>query len=165
MLHYEHLVGVPFDHGVHDCYSLARSFFFDNFEIQLTNYARPDDWELQGMDLYNENFAREGFEVVDISIKELRPADVLLMALRSQVANHCAIYVGNGNIVHHMFGKFSCVERFRHHNSTTHMLRHKKVRLSQEPVEQVDAMTLISSSKRKMLEEVADARAAKFLQR
>lgn len=129
MLHYEHLKGMQFKHGVQDCYTILRMFYQDNFGISLSDYAREDGWWDKGQNLYIDNFRREGFHLIDSPRWELQPADVVLMAMRSPVANHCGIYTGNGNILHHFYGRLSNEELYKGmwYNSTVAMLRHKDV--------------------------------------
>lgn len=128
-LKYEHLLGKVFDHGTVDCYSLQRDFWADNFSIDLPDYARPDDWWDQGLDLYRENFAANGFEVVDIPITEMQPADVILMAIRASVPNHSSVHLGGGQMLHHFIGRLSEKTEYSgfYRNRTSAILRHKSL--------------------------------------
>ena len=140
MMKYDHLVGLPFKHGTQDCYSLVRRFYADNFSLGLTDYARPDDWWSVGLDLYNENYWTEGFRPFDGHPREWRPADLLLMAVRSRVANHAAIYLGDGKILHHFYGHLSEITTYGTlwRNTTVAILRHKDVVIPSEAVKKVD---------------------------
>lgn len=134
MLRYEHLVGIPFKHGVNDCYELGRRFFKDNFDIEMRAYARPDNWWKESMNLYMENFLNEGFQVVeDPHPTNLLPADVFLCAIMSPVANHGAILLEDGEILHHLWGRLSTKEPLRGlvKNTTVAVLRHKDVKIEQ----------------------------------
>jgi len=111
-LRYDHLLGLPFRHGSVDCYGLCRRFYHDNFGLELANYARPDDWWKTGLDLYMENFRKEGFKAIDVHPRETAIGDGFLIALRSEKANHAAIYIGDGKIIHHVWGRMSNVERY-----------------------------------------------------
>lgn len=104
---YEHLLGKKYIPGIQDCASLIRSFYLENFSIELTDYARPDNWWQNGLNLYYEIFADEGFKVVDVPLNKLQIGDILLMAFGSKFPNHGAIYVGNGRVIHHVYGKLS----------------------------------------------------------
>jgi len=140
VIKYEHLLGIPFEHGIRDCYELARDFYRDNWTIELTPHARPNDWWDQGYDLYMQFFKHEGFEIVDITPKQVRIGDGLLMPIRSSVVNHCAIYVGNGHIIHHPYGKLSEKKLVRGaiNNLTTVIIRHKDVPEDQPQVNKVN---------------------------
>lgn len=109
-LKYEHLLGRKFIHGKQDCYEAVRDFYRDNYGIELTPYARPDGWWEQGLDLYNQHYANEGFRAIDCHPRDYRPGDLFLYAIRSKVANHAAVNLGDGYIFHHFYGRFSTRE-------------------------------------------------------
>lgn len=130
MIEFEHLVGVPYLPGVADCYEIGRDFFRDNFGIELTAYARPHDWKSDNDDLIRKLYEREGFEmIVDWKFDDLRPADVLAVAIGQSNPNHFVIYVGDNQILHHLYGRFSSVDPYRdfYRNSTCFLLRHPDV--------------------------------------
>ena len=54
-------LGKDFLHGTNDCYSLISEFYQVAFNIELTNYARPDFWWNAGMDLYNDFYILEAY--------------------------------------------------------------------------------------------------------
>jgi cell wall-associated NlpC family hydrolase len=127
---YEHLLHRPFLLGVRDCFALARAFFKDNFDIELTNVARPKDWDPNTLDLLRIFHEDEGFEmIVDWKIKDIRPADVFCMNVGSTNPSHIAIYVGDGNMIHHLVNRPSSMDPFRDfwRSSTAFILRHKDV--------------------------------------
>lgn len=127
---YEDLVDVPFVWGHTDCLSLFRKFYKDNFGIEITNYARPTNWSSDKLDLMRLCYEREGFDLItDWKLKDLRPGDVLCMAIGEQNANHFAIYLGDGQIVHHLYGRRSTHEEFRgfYRNAMCYILRHPDV--------------------------------------
>lgn len=129
-LRYDHLVGKPFIFGEHDCLSLFRQFYADNFDIHITNYARPSGWSSDQLDLMRLCYEREGFEMVsEWKEKDLRPGDVLCMAIGESKPNHFAIYVGESKIVHHLAGRISRVDEWRDffRQTTCYVLRHPAV--------------------------------------
>jgi cell wall-associated NlpC family hydrolase len=161
-LKYDHLIGLEFDHGTRDCYEMLRNIFKYNLDIDLSPYARPDDWWIQGMNLYQENFHKEGFSVVDIlpDMSNLRILDVPLIALpdarspAKTVTNHCAIYVGNGKIIHHRPGKTSQEIRYAglYKNCTTCVVRHKDVPdLAPRDFKTLDVMDYVLPHKRELI--------------
>ncbi len=130
MIRYDHLIHRPFIWGKSDCLSLFRDFYRDNFGIEIRNYARPTDWSSDKLDLMRLCYEREGFEMVtDWKVKDLRPGDVLCMAIGEENANHFAIYAGDDKIVHHLYGRVSSEEVFRdfYRNTTCYLLRHPDV--------------------------------------
>lgn len=169
-LRYEHLINLPFQHGVQDCYTIAQRMFLDNLNIKLSNFARPDDWWVSGMDLYNDNFRNEGFEIVDdahIDAKSLRPLDCFLIALpdsrnpSAHVANHCAIYLGEGKIIHHRLGKNSQVIPYRYSmkDLTMATIRHRDVPdMSIQKSKQIDIMDHILPHKKELVMGVINER-------
>jgi len=99
------LVGRQFAHGILDCYSLVRDFYARELGIQLSEYEREDDWWEKGQDLYSlERLRNEGFELID---GEPRRGDMILMQIRSSVPNHAGIYLGDGQMLHHLYGRLS----------------------------------------------------------
>lgn len=129
-LKYEHLLGKPHSFGGPDCFSLVREFYFENFGIKIRNYARPQNWDADQIDLISPNWEREGFEAVqDWNLRNLRPGDLLVMAVSSSNANHFAIYVGENTIIHHLIYRNSTAEMLRDfwRNSTLYVLRHPEV--------------------------------------
>jgi cell wall-associated NlpC family hydrolase len=129
-IQFDHLLGKQFVHGTQDCFTLVRNFYQDNWGIELTNYARPDGWWDKGMNLYMDALQTEGFEVLTpFHPRDLRIGDGFLIGLASPVANHAAIYVGRGDIIHHVVGRLSNRELYRGpwKNHTLAVVRHKLV--------------------------------------
>lgn len=157
-LEYNCLLGRPFKHGVTDCYSLIRDFYRINYGIELTDYARPDEWWNKGLNLYQDNILKEGFYLLDVHHSEWQPGDVLLMGIQSRVANHAAVLVENGHIIHHLWGRLSTKEPYRrfYRNLTLGVYRHKDVPDYREE-EKVDFMDLLPSHLRKRFEDARQA--------
>lgn len=134
MIKYDNLLGIPFEHGTNDCFSLTRNFFAQNFDIQIPNYARPNSWWSQGLDMYRERFHKNGFRILDVHPSEYQMGDVFLMSILSEVSNHVAILVENGQILHHFTGRLSRVEPYKGiwRNCTMAVLRHKDIVLDAE---------------------------------
>jgi len=153
-LKYQHLIGRPFNHGVQDCFSLARDFYKDNFDINIRNIARPDNWWNLGMNLYMDHFYEEGFRVIDCHPKDWLPADGFLIAMAAPVACHAAVYLGNNMILHHAVNRFSEVTPYSGlwRNNTVAVLRHKDVPKVTKGPEILDLMQLLPPHKRAMLE-------------
>lgn len=99
-----HLTGRQFEHGVMDCGTLIRDAYH-LAGIELTDYPREDDWWRRGDDHYLNNMEREGF--YRISLDKVQPGDMLLCCFASSIANHAAIYCGNGEFLHHVPGQLS----------------------------------------------------------
>ncbi|MDX2074709.1 MAG: C40 family peptidase [Alphaproteobacteria bacterium] len=101
------LLGREWSHGVLDCYSLIRDWYFEERAVELMDFPRQDEWWRRGDNLYEENFERAGFmEVKD----DLQLGDVILMQVLSDVPNHAGIYIGGNMMIHHLFNRLSCRE-------------------------------------------------------
>lgn len=148
-LKYEQLEGRRFTEiGDKDCYALCMDFFNDNFGIKLTNYARPADWQSAHTDLIRNLYERDGFEMItEWKAKDLRPADVLALMISEPNPNHLAIYLGNDEIIHHLYRKLSRREPFSGvwRNHTAFILRHPDVPDLRPPVETQDLAEFISA--------------------
>lgn len=128
------IVGRPFLHGVHDCYSLVRDVFalgrdaladpevatadgsagidWPHPPIALPEYPRSDAWweerdGLPAQDLYADHFRAAGFR--EIPREQARGGDAFVMCHGPhKVLNHAGVLVGDGDwIVHHLGGKLS----------------------------------------------------------
>ena len=118
------LYGRTFVHGVNDCYSFIRGWYAEQRGVVLLDFARGDDWWHKGENLYVENFAKAGFAVVDTP----QIGDVLLMTIGAGVPNHAAIYAGDNQIEHHLYGRLSCRDVYGqfYRDRTTHALRYNE---------------------------------------
>lgn len=134
-LKFDHLEGKKFTGiGQEDCFQLVTDFYFDNFGIKLRKYARPQDWKSDRDNLILKSYEREGFEkITDIKAKNLRPGDILAIAIGEANPNHLAVYLGKINgehkIVHHLLNRLSNTEELQGFwlNQTCFILRHPDV--------------------------------------
>ena len=97
------LIGRSFAHGIHDCLSIILDYYRRELGIELGSYQREDGWWDKGGNLYLEHLPQAGFERVN----DLRQGDVVLMQIRSPVTNHAGVYLGNGQMLHHLHGRLS----------------------------------------------------------
>lgn len=116
---YKNLIGLNFKYGIRDCYSLIRSFYFNGFErdgikIQKMLKQVPTNdrwWEDASENIYINNFKDVGFQEIPLDINKLKIGDMILMRIgRTKCINHAALYVGNGWILHHLYGQLSSKE-------------------------------------------------------
>lgn len=98
-------VGREFAHGVLDCYTLIQDWYQRELGLELPHFERADDWWVAGQDLYMANFQAAGFVRVE---GPLQPHDVVLMQVKSKVANHGAVYLGDDKLLHHLHSRLSC---------------------------------------------------------
>lgn len=99
------LYGRPFVHGVWDCYSAVKDWYQSEKKINLPEFSREDGWWETDQELYLDNFKSAGFSIV--SSDDIQPGDGILMQIQSKRVNHAAVYLGNGRIFHHLYGRLS----------------------------------------------------------
>lgn len=124
-------IGREFRLGSSDCYGLVRDVYRDVYNIRLPNYARPNAFWTEGWAMYADRFEKHGFRPVHGHASEWREGDVALMAVRAEVANHAAILLGDGTMLHHLFGRLSVVETYRGRwrDMTLALVRHPDVEI------------------------------------
>jgi hypothetical protein len=97
-------------YGLLDCYTLIRDYFRNNYNIWIpANIDRSFGWWHNGRNLYVDMYEQYGFKETSSSIKK---DDVLIFRFDNGMPSHSAIYLGQGKMLHHMLGRFSCVENF-----------------------------------------------------
>lgn len=120
------LIGREFVWGVFDCFTLVRDYYRETLAIELPP-TEPYDWNFwkKGLDLY----ARfEQFDFVEITPdSEPQTHDVFLIQINADVANHAAIYLGNGEMLHHLEKQLSRRDMYGGfwQKHTRFMVRHK----------------------------------------
>lgn len=114
------LVGRPFRPVVADCYALCRDWLWEEKAIRLPNLLRSDAWWTGEED----NRFLEGFEAIGFRKVEgdPKPGDGLLMQIRSSKVNHCAVYLENGLILHHLINRLSREEPFARWQKYVHTI-------------------------------------------
>lgn len=105
--------GLDFIHGIRDCYSLIRDYYYNSSneesKILLKEIPRENKWWVSKENLYLNHFKENGFFEVEKDISKIKVGDVCLMEIRpTNTVNHAGIYVGNGYMLHHLYGQLSC---------------------------------------------------------
>ncbi|NOE09470.1 C40 family peptidase [Vibrio cholerae] len=106
------LIGRPFIYGVMDCYAIVRDFY-EKLNIALPKNESEDLWWEGDQELYLDNFESAGFYKLcsgapdEIANTQLEVGDVILMQILSDRVNHAALYIGDGIILQHLYGKLS----------------------------------------------------------
>lgn len=131
-IHYEHLIGLGWEHRTRDCYALVRDFYRDNWGIILGEYDWPDRWwvDRPELDLFYRHFRDEGFAVITPNHHfEMRPGDGLLIARGSTVASHCGVWLGGNRFLHHPYMGLSTTEVWagKWSGATLTIVRHHQV--------------------------------------
>lgn len=97
------LLGRIYRYGVTDCFALVRDGLAELFDVRIRNRARRwGFWLGDGEPVFESGLAAEGFEVVGDSLGCARPGDVVLFRVRSRVANHAALVLEGGQMLHHV---------------------------------------------------------------
>lgn len=130
------LQGLEFEEGWQDCYTLAQDFYRLKMGVELRDYARPGKWFMIGdFAFFDRLFQREGFYQATTNPHDVMIGDAILMGLgRTEVSNHLAIYVGRGQILHHLTGQKSRLDSYnlRWKERVTKILRHPNAEFSFE---------------------------------
>lgn len=98
--------------NVHDCFTLARDYYYNEFQKDTINFPRPIDWEKWNPRLIVDNYKNEGFRDV-LEDEELQVHDLLLFRLASNNINHFGIYIGEDKFIHHLYQRKSCVDSLK----------------------------------------------------
>lgn len=98
-----------FHHGIMDCYTAIRKWYYQKLNILLPNFPRDNEWWLN-KNLYLENFEKAGFK--EINIESISDGDVMLGCVNSDIINHGGVYLdnledGKGLLYHHLPNRLS----------------------------------------------------------
>lgn len=118
-------IGRHFVHGITDCYAIWRDYYKRELNIDMIDYHRNKEWWSKGDNLYLDNYIDAGFVVVD----DMKPHDIILMRVASPVPNHCAVYLGDNVILHHVMDRVSSRDVYGGYwrKITALVLRHKSL--------------------------------------
>jgi proteasome lid subunit RPN8/RPN11 len=119
------LIGREWVWGVTDCWSLARDWYAEEWGLELRDWQRPVTLqEFEDAPLFDISWKATGFQ--EISLEELQYGDAVLMGLNSSKLNHCAVYLGDQLILHHVMGRLSSRDVYGGYylKSTGRALRH-----------------------------------------
>lgn len=118
------LVGRTWYHGIQDCYTLVQDYY-KTLGIQMSDYPREVEWWAKGYNLYEDNFAHEGF----IPQTEPKPHDIILIQNASPVINHAGVYLEGGILLHHCTNRLSSKDVYGGYwrKNTRYILRHESL--------------------------------------
>jgi cell wall-associated NlpC family hydrolase len=108
---WENHVQRPFLHGVRDCLTLARAWFYQKRGIIIPDVPRDPEFWTDGRDLFGEHFAQLGFRRIERgAIGE--EGDVVLFRFLRSVAfpHHCGIVLKGRQLLHHPRDRLSIID-------------------------------------------------------
>lgn len=132
MSKYDSYLGLGYLEGKHDCLSIIRKYYLQEWGIRIPNFARPNKfWNDPSMDFYRMYFRMCGFKL--IFDEPLAVGDLLIMPLNTKLDTHGAIVVENNQILHHLPGGRSCLDPLnpRWANRANMIVRHPRVTAQQ----------------------------------
>ena len=103
------LLSQQFRHGIDDCYSAIRKWYWQERQVLLPDFPRSSDWWYGDRELYLEGYARAGFRQIDDGEpKELGDIGMVRVGDRQvKTVNHGFVYLGDGTVFHHLPGRLS----------------------------------------------------------
>jgi proteasome lid subunit RPN8/RPN11 len=91
--------------GIFHCYSLYRDWMWQERGIRIPNFAVPADFVEQGQNVFVENAEKAGLcNLGKPDIENLQVGDMLVGKLFGAFPNHCGVYVGDDQFLHHPTG-------------------------------------------------------------
>jgi cell wall-associated NlpC family hydrolase len=94
--------------GTQDCLSFIADWLYQNKGIELPRCPHDEYWFVKGHDYMQELYEAWGF--VPINTVEPEIGDLVMFKIRSPVINHLGIYIGNGQIAHHLTNRMPTIE-------------------------------------------------------
>lgn len=114
--------------GYADCWSLIREWYQREYGVSTGDYSVDYAWWEGGQEnRYDDNWGKEGFH--EIAPEQIKPGDIIMMQIRAPVTNHAAVYLGDNQMLHHMFGQLSARVPYGkyYRDRTVRVVRHKDV--------------------------------------
>ena len=109
--------------GAQDCLNFISDWMYLNKGVELPRKPHSEDWFVRGDDFMSEFFEDWGFRTVNT---DLEVGDLVMFKIKSAVVNHLGVYVGDGNVAHHLFDRMPRVEQLgKWHGYIERIIRYK----------------------------------------
>lgn len=136
--YYQKYTGKSFQIGEQDCFTLIQQVYSEELKIKINNYKRAEGWSDIRPDLFDTNYANEGFIKVwnkgqdwQDYLKIHHQHDVAMVSfLASDFPTHAAIILDEGKtILHQPRNKKSVIEKLSQSyiNRIAYVLRHESI--------------------------------------
>ena len=103
------LYGREYEFGVRDCFEAAKDYLGSRGILIPSRALFEDDWWEKDLDYFTEDTIAE-WKLVAVPLTDLQENDVLIFNVKSDVGNHCGVYIGNECFYHHAEKRLSCRE-------------------------------------------------------
>lgn len=123
-------VGIPFEMGTNDCYTLAQKYYKKYLGIELGDYDRDENWFEEDPLLIERNYKNEGFFKLEDGDLPKKHDAIMLTGYKTEHATHPMIYVGDNLLLHHPRDKYSTYDIYTEARRrwTAYILRHESQR-------------------------------------
>lgn len=101
---YKEILKYPkYELGVFDCFSVLRDTLKSAFGVELPNYARPEHFDQEPLNLVKRITDQDMFKKrPTLAISQLQAGDILVFNVFSDTANHIGVYLGNNLFLHQL---------------------------------------------------------------
>ena len=103
------LYGREYKFGVRDCFEAARDYLIEQGIVIPPRVLFEDNWFKKGLDYFRPELIKD-WGCSEVPLKDLQKNDVITFKVRSDITNHCGVFLGNDTFYHHAEQRLSCRE-------------------------------------------------------
>jgi len=103
------LYGREYKFGVRDCFEAARDCLIEQGIVIPPRALFEDNWFKKGLDYFRPELIKD-WGCSEVPLKDLQKNDVITFKVRSDITNHCGVFLGNDTFYHHAEQRLSCRE-------------------------------------------------------